>query len=128
MNLLLDTHLLVWSTSSSKRLSPTARALISDLDNRLFFSAASIWELAIKQALRKKDFQVDARILRRELLNLGYTELPIASNHAVAIDSLPLIHRDPFDRIIIVQATLEGITLLTVDEIVARYPGPIKAV
>jgi PIN domain nuclease of toxin-antitoxin system len=128
MNLLLDTHLLVWSTSSSQRLSSTARALINNHDNQLFFSAASLWELAIKQPLGRKDFRVDARLLRRELLNIGYTELPISSNHAVAVDSLPLIHRDPFDRILIVQATLEGITLLTVDKIVARYPGPIRKV
>jgi PIN domain nuclease of toxin-antitoxin system len=128
MNLLLDTHLLVWSTSSSGRLSSVARALINNPDNQLFFSAASLWELAIKQSLGKKDFKVDARLLRRELLNIGYTELPISSNHAVAIDSLPLIHRDPFDRILVVQATLEGITLLTVDKIIARYPGPIRRV
>jgi PIN domain nuclease of toxin-antitoxin system len=128
MNLLLDTHLLVWSTSSSERLSSAARALINNPDNQLFFSAASLWELAIKQPLGKKDFKVDARLLRRELLNIGYSELPISSSHAVAVDSLPLIHRDPFDRILVVQATLEGITLLTVDKVVARYPGPIRRV
>ncbi|MGD0444248.1 MAG: type II toxin-antitoxin system VapC family toxin [Edaphobacter sp.] len=128
MNLLLDTHLLVWSTSASHRLSPVARALIDNPDNQLFFSAASLWELAIKQSLGKKGFNVDARLLRHELLNIGYTELPVTSNQAVAIDSLPVIHRDPFDRILIIQATLEGITLLTVDRIVARYPGPIRKV
>jgi PIN domain nuclease of toxin-antitoxin system len=128
MNLLLDTHLLVWSTSTSERLSSVARTLINNPDNQLFFSAASLWELAIKQPLGKKGFNVDARLLRRELLNIGYTELPISSSHAVAVGSLPLIHRDPFDRILIIQATLEGITLLTVDKIVARYPGPIRKV
>jgi PIN domain nuclease of toxin-antitoxin system len=94
----------------------------------MIISSSSVQPASIKQPLGKKDFKVGARLLRRELLNIGYTELPISSNHAVAVDSLPLIHRDPFDRILIVQATLEGITLLTVDKIVARYPGPIKKV
>lgn len=125
MKLLLDTHLLVWSMSTSKRLSPKTRALINNPDNQLFFSAASIWELAIKQGLGKENFSIDARIMHRGLLDNGYSELPISSNHAVAIDTLPPIHKDPFDRLLIAQATVEGITLLTVDPIVSRYPGPI---
>jgi len=71
---------------------------------------------------------VDARLLRRGLLDNGYSELPISSAHAVAIDGLPLIHKDPFDRILIAQATLEGITLLTSDSRVMEYPGPIRGV
>jgi PIN domain nuclease of toxin-antitoxin system len=128
MKLLLDTHLLVWSMSTSKRLSPKTRALIDNFDNQLFFSAASIWELAIKQGLGKENFSINARIMRRGLLDNGYSELPISSDHAVAIDTLPPIHKDPFDRLLIAQATVEGITLLTVDPIVARYPGPIRKV
>ncbi|WP_158791572.1 type II toxin-antitoxin system VapC family toxin [Granulicella sp. L60] len=128
MKLLLDTHLLVWAISTSKRLSPKTRALIEDPDNQLFFSAASIWELAIKQGLGKENFSIDARIMRRGLLDNGYSELPISSDHAVAIDTLPPIHKDPFDRLLIAQATVEGITLLTVDPIVSRYPGPIRKV
>ena len=128
MKLLLDSHLLVWSSSTSKRLSPTARFLISAPDNVLFFSAASVWELAIKQDSKKHDIQVDARLLRLGLLDNGYNELPVTGDHAVAIRALPLIHKDPFDRILIAQATVEGITLLTADPVVARYPGPIKKV
>ncbi len=128
MNLLLDSHLLVWATSTSKRLSSNARALISNPENEIFFSAASIWELAIKQTLGRKDYKVDARLLRRGLLNNGYKEIPITSDHAVAVDILPPIHRDPFDRILIAQATIEGITLLTTDKVVASYPGPIRKV
>lgn len=128
MKLLLDTHLLIWSMSTSKRLSPKTRALIDNPDNQLFFSAASIWELAIKQGLGKENFSINARIMRRGLLDNGYSELPISSDHAVAIDTLPPIHKDPFDRLLIAQATVEGITLLTVDPIVARYPGPIRKV
>ena len=128
MKLLLDSHLLVWSSSTSKRLSLAARSLINDPDNNLFFSAASVWEFAIKQDSKKHTVQVDARLLRRGLLDNGYSELPVTGEHAVAIRSLPLIHKDPFDRILVAQATIEGITLLTADPIVARYPGPIRKV
>jgi PIN domain nuclease of toxin-antitoxin system len=128
MKLLLDTHLLIWSAWTPRRISSAARSLISSTDNELIFSAASLWEIAIKQALEKDDFEVDARVLRRGLLDNGYGELPVNGDHAVAIRALPLIHKDPFDRILIAQATIEGITLLTADPIVARYPGPIKKV
>jgi PIN domain nuclease of toxin-antitoxin system len=128
MKLLLDTHLLIWSAWTPRRISSAARSLISSTDNELIFSAASLWEIAIKQALEKDDFEVDARVLRRGLLDNGYGELPVNGDHAVAIRALPLIHKDPFDRILIAQATVEGITLLTADPIVARYPGPIKKV
>jgi PIN domain nuclease of toxin-antitoxin system len=128
MKLLLDTHLLIWSAWTPRRISSAARSLISSTDNELVFSAASLWEIAIKQALEKDDFEVDARVLRRSLLDNGYAELPVIGDHAVAIRSLPLIHKDPFDRILVAQATIEGITLLTADPIVARYPGPIRKV
>lgn len=128
MKLLLDTHLLLWAAGNPDRLSITARALIEAPENELFFSAASLWEIAIKHGLGRSDFQVNARVLRRGLLDNGYSELPIASEHAVAIDGLPSIHKDPFDRILIAQATVEGITLLTVDAFVAQYPGPIQRV
>jgi PIN domain nuclease of toxin-antitoxin system len=128
MKLLLDTHLLIWSAWTPRRISSAARSLISSTDNELIFSAASLWEIAIKQALEKDDFEVDARVLRRSLMDNGYSELPVTGDHAVAIRSLPLIHKDPFDRILVAQATVEGITLLTADPIVARYPGPIRKV
>ena len=128
MKLLLDTHLLIWSAWTPRRISSAARSLISSTDNELIFSAASLWEIAIKQALEKDDFDVDARVLRRSLLDNGYGELPVRGDHAVAVRSLPLIHKDPFDRILVAQATVEGITLLTADPIVARYPGPVRKV
>jgi PIN domain nuclease of toxin-antitoxin system len=128
MKLLLDTHLLLWTANESSRLSSTARKLINDLDNELLFSAASLWEIAIKSSLGRDDFRVDARVLRRGLLDNGYSNLAITGEHAVAIDSLPPVHRDPFDRILVAQATVEGITLLTVDPLVAKYPGPILKV
>ena len=126
MKLLLDTHLLLWAAGKPERLSPDARALIEDAENQLLFSAASLWEIAIKRGLGRADFQVDARVLRRGLLDNGYSELSIHSEHAVAIDILPPIHKDPFDRILVAQAMVEGITLLTTDARVAQYPGPVR--
>ena len=128
MKFLLDTHLLLWAAAEPRRLSKQARALIDNPDNDLLFSAASLWEVAIKRGLGREDFKVDARLLRRGLLDNGYGELPIISDHVVAIDSLPPIHKDPFDRILVAQATVEGVTLLTVDSVLSQYPGPIKAV
>lgn len=128
MKLLLDTHLLLWAAGSPDRLPEVARSLFEDPGNELLFSAASLWEIAIKRGLGRSDFQLDARVLRRGLLDNGYYELPITSEHAVAIDTLPPIHRDPFDRILVAQALVEGITLVTADETVAKYAGPIRKV
>jgi PIN domain nuclease of toxin-antitoxin system len=128
MKLLLDTHLLLWAAGEPRRLSKPARRLIENSDNELLFSAASLWEVAIKRRLGREDFKVDARLLRRGLLDNGYSELPIISDHVVATESLPLLHRDPFDRILVAQATVEGITLLTIDSQVSQYAGPIRTV
>ncbi len=128
MKLLLDTHLLLWAAGEPQRLSKQARTLIDNPDNELLFSAASLWEVAIKRGLGREDFKVDARLLRRGLLDNGYSELPIISDHVVATESLPLIHKDPFDRILVAQATVEGVTLLTIDSLVSQYPGPIRTV
>lgn len=128
MKLLLDTHLLLWSAGQPNRLSPAALKLIDNPANELLFSAASIWEVAIKSGLGRNDFQTDPRLLRRGLLDNGYSELPILSEHVVAIDGLPPIHKDPFDHLLVAQATVEGITLLTADSVVARYAGPVRLV
>lgn len=128
MKLLLDTHLLLWAAGSPEQLPTAAGPLLEDPQNELLFSAASLWEIAIKRGLGRADFKVDARVLRRGLLDNGYQELAIASEHAVFIDSLPPLHKDPFDRILVAQATVEGITLLTADALVAQYPGPIRQV
>lgn len=128
MKLLLDTHLLLWAAGQPEQLSATARALLDDPQNELLFSAASLWEVAIKRGLGRDDFRVDPRLLRRGLLDNGYIELPISSEHVVAVDGLPSIHKDPFDRILVAQAMVEGIALLTSDPLVARYPGPVRKV
>ena len=125
---MLDTHLLLWAAGEPSRLSPEARALIETPENELLFSAASLWEIAIKRGLGREDFRVDVRLLRRGLLDNGYSELPVGSEHAVALDGLPPIHKDPFDRLLVAQALVEGITLLTSDERVAQYPGPVRKV
>jgi PIN domain nuclease of toxin-antitoxin system len=128
VKLLLDTHLLLWAAGQPDCLSKAARELIEAADNELIFSTASLWEIVIKRGLGREDFQVNARLLRRGLLDNGYSELPIGSEHVVAIDTLPLLHKDPFDRVLIAQALVEGITLLTTDEMVGRYPAPVRAV
>jgi len=128
MKLLLDTQLLLWAAGDPERLSAAARALIGAPENELWFSAASVWEIAIKRGLGREDFQVNPRLLRRGLLDNGYRELPVGSDHAVAIDSLPPLHKDPFDRLLVAQAMVEGITLLTADAWVAQYPGPVRKV
>jgi PIN domain nuclease of toxin-antitoxin system len=128
MKLLLDTHVLLWAAGQPQRLPRAARKLLDDPHNEPMFSSASLWEIAIKSGLGRDDFQVDARLLRRGLLDNGYGELPVASEHAVAIDGLPLIHKDPFDRLLIAQSMVEGITLLTSDPLVAQYPAPVRKV
>lgn len=128
MKLLLDTHLLLWAAGQPERLSKVARKLLGDPRNELLFSAASLWEIALKNTLGREDFRVDPRLLRRSLLDNGYAELPVTSQHAVSIDGLPPLHKDPFDRLLLAQALVEGVTLVTGDEQLARYPGPVRKV
>lgn len=126
MKFLLDTHLLLWAASAPQKLPTAVRALIENPEHELLFSPASIWEVVIKNNLGRADFQVDARLLRRGLIDNGYLELPITSEHTVNLDRLPAVHKDPFDRILVAQAMVEGITLLTNDQQLLSYPGPIR--
>lgn len=128
MHLLLDTHVLLWAAGTPERLPMQAVDLIGDPSNALLFSAASLWEITIKRGLGRSDFRVDPEVLRRGLLENGYDELAIRGTHAMAVGYLPVIHRDPFDRILVAQAEAEGVLLLTADDTVARYPGPIRRV
>ncbi|MCU1233297.1 MAG: twitching motility protein PilT [Candidatus Solibacter sp.] len=128
MKLLLDTHILLWAAGQPESLPAAARKLMKNPANELVFSAASIWEIAIKCGLGRDDFEVDARLLRRGLLDNGYLELAITSEHTVAIGGLPTIHKDPFDRLLVAQSMVEGITLLTSDPLVAQYPAPVRRV
>ena len=128
MNFLLDTHIILWAASEPEKLTAKIRSLITDADNQLFFSPANLWEISIKKNLGRQDFQVNARQLWRQLLLNGYQELPISSEHTTAIDSLPNLHKDPFDRILIAQAKVEKFHLLTADKIVIQYGSPVFSV
>ncbi len=128
MRILLDTHLLLWAVASSKRLPREARALIEDAANEAYFSAASIWEIAIKSSLERKDFRVDLTSLQAALPEMGLTELPVTAAHAVGVTKLPLIHRDPFDRMLIAQSIAEPLTLLTNDALLRRYSDGVQVV
>lgn len=128
MKFLLDTQVLLRAAGQPQRLSAPARKLLNNPRNELLFSAASLWEIAITNTLGRKDFRVEPRLLRRGLLDNGYTELPVTGQHAVHIDGLPVLHKDPFDRLLLAQAFTEGITLLTSDAQLARYPGPVREV
>jgi PIN domain nuclease of toxin-antitoxin system len=128
MNLLIDTHLILWAAGDPDRLSEEARQLLLDSANELYYSAASLWEVTIKRTLGRSDFQVDPRRLWRMLPVNGYRELPIAGEHAIAVEALPLLHKDPFDRLLLAQARVEGLTLLTVDQQLAEYGAPVRLV
>jgi len=128
VKLLLDSQLLLWAAGQPERLSVAARKLLNDPRSELLFSAASIWEITIKNTLGRDDFRVEPRLLRRGLLDNGYTELSITSEHAVNVEALPSLHKDPFDRLLLAQALTEGITLLTTDAQLARYRGPVRKV
>ena len=128
MRSLLDTHLLLWAAASSKRLPREARALIENAANEAYFSAASIWEIAIKSSLGRKDFRIDLPALQTALPEMGLKELPVTAVHAVGVTKLPLIHRDPFDRLLIAQSIAEPLALLTNDALLARYSDRVQVV
>lgn len=121
MKILLDTQMLIWATVWPELLPRKARQLLADIENEKYFSPASLWKVAIKSGQNRPDFQVDARVLRRQLLDNGCLELPITGIHTTAIADLPPLHKDPFDRLLLAQAKSEGITLLTTDETLAEY-------
>jgi PIN domain nuclease of toxin-antitoxin system len=128
VRILLDTHLLLWSVASSRRLPKEARSLLLDAANEVFFSAASVWEIAIKSALRRRDFKANPMVLVRALAHSGFTELPVTAAHAARVAGLPAIHRDPFDRLLVAQSFAEPMTLLTNDAVLARYSPLVQVV
>jgi PIN domain nuclease of toxin-antitoxin system len=128
MKYLFDTRVALWTLFDDPHLSRAAREILDDTGNKFLFSVCSIWEIAIKRGLRVAAFQHDPREIRQYLLRNGCEELTIQGRHAVEVDRLPHIHKDPFDRILIAQAMVEGITLMTSDTTIAQYPGPILKV
>lgn len=123
MNYLLDTHILLWAAAGE--LPASAAEYLEDESNTLCFSAASIWEVVIKNSLGRSDFSVDPSLLYHGLLGAGYVEIPVTTEHALVVERLAPIHKDPFDRILLAQAISEHCTLLTADGNIAKYQGPI---
>ncbi len=128
MRLLLDTHVLLWAAASSARLPQEARELLEDTAHDVYYSAASIWEIAIKSTLGRKDFRIDVNALERALPAMGLIELPVSGVHAAGVSRLPPIHRDPFDRLLVAQSVAEPLTLLTNDAILKRYTSNVRVV
>lgn len=125
MQILFDTHIILWAVTDDARLPKAAAQMIDNFDNELYFSAASIWEISIKAGLNRPDFTFDPSLVRQQLLLGGWAELPIDGSHAAAVRALPSHHNDPFGRMLVAQANVEGIMLVTHDTLVAQYAGPI---
>ena len=126
MKLILDTCTFLWVIGGSTALSPTARTLITDPDNDVFLSAASAWEIAIKHALGRLPLPVaPERFVPEERARHQIDPLTIDEVAALHVTRLPALHRDPFDRLIVSQAIVGGLTIVTPDEAIARYPAPV---
>ncbi|MEN8256061.1 MAG: type II toxin-antitoxin system VapC family toxin [Verrucomicrobiota bacterium] len=123
MTLLLDTHVFIWMINEDRFISPKARDLMADLDNSLFLSAASYWEICIKTSIGKLELGRNWKAaIDRELEFNNVQWLPIRKNHSQGICALPGIHKDPFDRLLISQAKCEKMTLVTADKNIQKYP------
>ena len=123
MKILIDTHILLWAAVGE--LSSQAAVYIEDRTNTLFFSSASIWEVVIKRNLRRKDFIIDPVSFYHGLLDADYEELSINGQHTLYVSNLPMLHKDPFDRLLLAQSAAERMPLLTADEQLSKYPGSI---
>ncbi len=121
MRLLLDTHLLLWALAEPERLGNVTRGALEDTGNEVLFSAASLWEIAIKADLGRPDFAFDPQLILRAALDTGFTELPVNSDAAILAANLPPYHRDPFDRLLIAQAISEPMRLYTSDPLLPPY-------
>ncbi len=128
MKYLIDTHLLLFAAYAPDRLSRPAVQAIGRRESIRVASVVSIWEVAIKRGLGRQDFLVDPSVFRRGLLENGYSELGIDGRHVCQVNFLPPIHKDPFDRLLVAQAQVEALTLLTMDARLAGYPGRIELV
>lgn len=128
MRLLLDTHLLLWAIAHPERLSAEVRAIVRDPGNEVFFSAASIWEIAIKKSLARLDFDFDPEQVATAALETGFAELPVHWQAASIVATLPPHHRDPFDRLIVAQAITGPLRLFTADRMLSRYSELVQLV
>lgn len=125
MNLLLDTHVALWAITDSPKLTTKARELIASPKTNVWISSASIWEIAIKHSLGRADMPISSQDALRYFLESGYRRLPIEAEHVVAIEDLPAHHNDPFDRLLIAQALVEPMRLMTHDALLALYSDTI---
>ena len=125
MNLLLDTHVALWAITDSPQLPQKARDLIQAPKTTVWVSAASIWEIAIKCGMGRGDMPVSGQDAVHYFQESGYRFLPIDVEHALAVESLPAHHQDPFDRILVAQALVEPMRLMTHDPLVARYSDTV---
>ena len=125
MKLLLDTQMIIWAAFWPELLPTQSLHLIADDDNEIYFSPASLWEVAIKNAQNRPDFRVEAKVLRTQLLERDYREIAITGLHTTAVNDLPMLHKDPFDRLLLAQAKIEGIILITSDATLSKYPAPV---
>ena len=126
MQVLLDTHLLLWAVGDPDRLDPALVQLLEDPMNTPVFSVVSLWEVVIKSALDRPDFRVEPSLLRQVLVEAGWRELVVEARHVLAVAQLPALHPDPFDRLLLVQAQADGLLLITADQQLAQYPGPVR--
>jgi PIN domain nuclease of toxin-antitoxin system len=126
MNVLIDTHILLWAVDLPRRVPVPVIEIIEDSQDTVFFSAASIWEVAIKASLRKADFDADAAEVATAAIRIGFVELPITARVAALVSQLPLLHRDPFDRLLVTQALQLPAILLTVDRELEGYSELVK--
>ena len=128
MRVLLDTHVLLWALAQPHRLDEETRATIESGATEVLFSAASIWEIAIKAGLGRADFAVKPAEIARTAVDIGFVELVIRSDAAALVGELPLYHRDPFDRVLVAQAMVEPATLYTADDRLARYSELVRCI
>jgi len=127
MKLLLDTHVLLWALMTPERLAAGLQRVLVDPAHEVLFSAASIWEIAIKRGLDRPAFLFEPADIATAARSAPFAELPVHADHAAAVRTLPPLHADPFDRLLMAQTVVEGALLVTADTAILRYPVPVRA-
>lgn len=128
MHVLLDTNVLLWAVSTPDVLSPDVRNTLENRDNRIFFSIASIWEIAIKSSLGRTDFKFDPREVDQAARDIGFDRLPLRMDAVCRVAALPHHHRDPFDRLLVAQAMTEPAVLYTADPQLQPYSELVRCI
>jgi PIN domain nuclease of toxin-antitoxin system len=128
MRLLIDTHLFLWAVAEPERLPEETRKWLESPENEVLFSAASIWELAVKLRTGRLQLSVPLEKIVETARRMGFSELPVTLDHALAVQALPLLHRDPFDHLLIAQAVQEPARFLTIDRLLGGYSDVVEVV